>query len=320
MNNNNHSIEVKNLTKKFGKFVSVDSISFDVYEGEVFGFLGANGAGKSTTIKMLCGILEPTSGEALVGGYSINTDPDMIKTQIGYMSQKFSLYNDLTVDENINFFSAIYGLSGERLVQRKNWVINTAGLAGKEKLLARTLSIGYKQRLALGCAVIHEPKIVFLDEPTGGVDPISRRSFWELINDLSQSGITVFVTTHYLDEAEFCNRIMLIDAGKIIAGGSPKELKTEYLNCKILEIECDRIDEAITILDKTDIVSNAAYFGKYAHVTVPLDNGNGMTTEDRIRAVKEILSGNHGIDVVRIDEILPSLEDVFVNLLEREEK
>jgi ABC-2 type transport system ATP-binding protein len=320
LNNNNHSIEVKNLTKKFGKFTSVDNISFDVHEGEVFGFLGANGAGKSTTIKMLCGILEATSGDALVGGYSINTDPDMIKKKIGYMSQKFSLYNDLTVEENINFFSAIYGLSGERLQTRKNWVIKTAGLEGKEKMLSRNLSIGYKQRLALGCAVIHEPKIVFLDEPTGGVDPISRRSFWELINDLSQNGITVFVTTHYLDEAEFCNRIMMIDAGKIIAGGSPKELKTNYLNRIILEIECDRVDEAISILDKTELVSNAAYFGKYVHVTVPSENGSGLTIQDRIKSIKELLSDRNGINVKRVDEILPSLEDVFVNLLERSEK
>src|SRR5690349_23853590 len=195
-----NSIEVKDLSKKFGAFTSVDNISFDVKQGEVFGFLGANGAGKSTTIKMLCGILEPTSGDAMVGGFSIDKQADDVKRNIGYMSQKFSLYTDLTVEENINFFGSIYGLGGKKLDERKTWVLKTAGLEDRRSSLTGTLSTGYKQRLALGCAVIHEPKIVFLDEPTGGVDPISRKNFWDLINDLSHEGITVFVTTHYLDE------------------------------------------------------------------------------------------------------------------------
>jgi len=228
LNNNNNSIIVTNLTKKFGKFISVDNISFEVHEGEVFGFLGANGAGKSTTIRMLCGILEPTSGDAIVGGYSINKQPDMIKRQIGYMSQKFSLYNDLTVEENINFFSAIYGLSGERLQMRKKWILKIADLEGKEKILSHNLAIGFKQRLALGCAVIHEPKIVFLDEPTGGVDPITRRQFWNLIFEAARDGITVFVTTHYMDEAEYCDRVTIMVDGKIAALNTPSALKKTY--------------------------------------------------------------------------------------------
>lgn len=310
-----NSIEINNLTKKFGKFTSVDSISFEVKSGEVFGFLGANGAGKSTTIKMLCGILEPTSGDALVGGYSVKKEPDMIKRNIGYMSQKFSLYNDLTVNENINFFSGMYGLEGRRLEERKKWVLKIANLEGRENTLAVNLSGGFKQRLALGCAVIHEPKIVFLDEPTGGVDPISRRNFWDLINDLSQSGTTVFVTTHYLDEAEYCNRIMMINAGKIIAGGSPKELKTEYLGKAIFEIECENIEDAVTILDNTDWIEGSAFFGKYVHVTI----SSKLNTEEIIANLNNVLK-EKGIEAGRIEKIAPSLEDVFVNLLETKEK
>lgn len=310
-----NSIEVKNLTKKFGKFVSVDNISFDVKTGEVFGFLGANGAGKSTTIRMLCGILEPTSGDALVGGFSVTKEPDKIKKIIGYMSQKFSLYNDLSVAENIRFFASVYGIFNDKLNERKNWVLKMAGLEGREDTLTKNLAAGFKQRLALGCAVIHEPKIVFLDEPTGGVDPISRRNFWEFINELSQKGITVFVTTHYLDEAEFCNRIMLINAGKIIAGGSPKELKTNYLKNAILEIECNRLDDAIKILDKIIWLKKAAYFGKYLHVMIADVNPHN-SIEDTVNDVRKILSEENGINVNRIDKIIPSLEDVFVNLLE----
>jgi ABC-2 type transport system ATP-binding protein len=310
-----NSIEVKNLTKKFGKFTSVNSISFEVKTGEVFGFLGANGAGKSTTIRMLCGILEPTSGEATVGGFSVTKEPDKIKKSIGYMSQKFSLYNDLTVAENIRFFGSVYGIFNTKLADRKSWVLKMAGLEGRENTLTQNLSTGFKQRLALGCAVIHEPKIVFLDEPTGGVDPISRRNFWDFINDLSSKGTTVFVTTHYLDEAEFCNRIMMIDAGKIIAGGSPKELKSNYLKNPILEIECERIDEAMQIIDKIPWLKKAAYFGKYLHVMVSDENPHS-SIEETIDDIKRILTEENGINVIRIDRIIPSLEDVFVNLLE----
>lgn len=310
-----NSIEVKNLTKKFGKFISVDNISFNVDEGEVFGFLGANGAGKSTTIKMLCGILEPTSGDATVGGYSIISDPYNIKRNIGYMSQKFSLYNDLTVNENINFFGGVYGLSNHKLAERKRWVLEISGLDGKEYTLTKNLSTGYKQRLALGCAVIHEPAIVFLDEPTGGVDPISRRNFWDLINELSRKGITVFVTTHYLDEAEFCNRIMMIDAGKIIAGGSPKELKEKYLDKQILEIETGDLESTLDVLDNINWIVNASFFGNYVHAATAFRDESGLSFDEKIKFIKEELSAKN-IILKRIDKIIPSLEDVFVNLLE----
>ncbi len=296
----------------------MDSISFDVKEGEVFGFLGANGAGKSTTIKMLCGILEPTSGDAMVGGFSIDKESDMVKRNIGYMSQKFSLYNDLTVGENINFFGSIYGLKRDKLAERKSWVLKTADILDREKSITGTLSTGFKQRLALGCAVIHEPKIVFLDEPTGGVDPISRKNFWDLINELSQMGITVFVTTHYLDEAEFCNRIVMIDAGKIIAVGSPAQLKTNYLKNAIIEIECEPVDNAIKLLDKAEWINNTAYFGQYLHLTLSDKDELTADIDLRINDIRKLLTDN-SITVHRIDRIAPSLEDVFVNLLEKED-
>ena len=304
------SIEVNNLTKKFGKFTAVDDISFSVSEGEIFGFLGANGAGKSTTIKMLCALLEPTSGDALVGGFSIKNQPDMVKNNIGYMSQRFSLYNDLTVEENIDFFGGVYGLEGNDLFDRKKWVLKIAGLESKEKLLTGSLPGGIKQRLALGTAVIHRPKIVFLDEPTSGVDPISRRSFWDLIHDLSNDGITVLVTTHYLEEAEFCGNIILINAGKLIAEGSSKKLKTEYLKSDIYEIICPRLIEAFEVLDKAPFIDEASIFGNHIHIVV----NNQFTGRDQ---VKNYLFQERGIELERIDKIQPSLEDVFIHLLEK---
>lgn len=311
-----NSIEVQHLTKKFGNFTSVNDISFNVRVGEVFGFLGSNGAGKSTTIKMLCGILEPTSGDAKVGGFSIDKEPDMVKKNIGYMSQKFSLYNDLTVEENINFFGGVYGLDEDRLSKRKKWVLNMAALENKENNLTSSLSVGYKQRLALGCAVIHEPKIVFLDEPTGGVDPISRRRFWDLINDLSDKGTTVFVTTHYLDEAEFCNRITLIDAGKLIASGSPKELKFKYLRQPVIEIACSDIYFAIKILEEENFADNVTIFGNSLHATLKDINKERDHLDREIKLIVNKLEENN-IKVHRIQEITPSLEDVFLNLLEK---
>ena len=242
-----YSIEVNNLTKNFGSFVSVDHINFKVRKGEIFGFLGANGAGKSTTIKMLCAILDPTDGDAMVGGYSIKSQPEMVKKNIGYMSQRFSLYNDLSVEENIEFFGGVYGIEKDLLKEREKWVLDIAGLKGKEKVLTASLPGGIKQRLALGTAVIHKPGIVFLDEPTSGVDPISRRAFWDLINSLSEEGTTVFVTTHYLEEAEYCGNIILINAGKLIAEGNSKELKSKYLTNTILEIECAPVVDALSI-------------------------------------------------------------------------
>ncbi len=305
-----YSIEVNNLTKKFGSFTAVNGISFNVKEGEIFGFLGANGAGKSTAIRMLCGIIEPTSGDAMVAGYSVMNEPEKVKRNIGYMSQKFSLYNDLTVEENINFFGGVYGLYKEKLTERKNWVLKVAFLEGKEKLLTGSLPGGIKQRLALAIAVIHEPKIVFLDEPTGGVDPISRRNFWELINDLSHAGVTVFVTTHYLDEAEFCNTITLINAGNIIASGSSKELKTKYLTNTMLEVECDRVVDALEIFSKQDWVEETSIFGNYLHLSVR-DELSGKELINKI-------AGENKINIIRVDKIVPTLEDVFIYLLEKD--
>ena len=303
-----HAIEVRSLTKTFGAFTAVDAVSFDVEQGIIFGFLGANGAGKSTTIRMLCGLLDPTSGGAKVAGFDIRREPERVKRAIGYMSQKFSLYEDLTVAENIRFFGGAYNLARKTVDGRLPWILKMAGLEGRERSLTRTLSQGWKQRLALGCAVLHEPRIVFLDEPTGGVDPASRRRFWELINELSERGMTVFVTTHYLDEAEYCNDIRLIHAGRIVAGGSPRELKTRYIRNPILEVASDRPVEALEILQKEPWVLETSIFGTSLHISV------GDEEEGR-RLVRERL-GREGIAVHRIDRIMPSLEDVFIQQIE----
>ena len=231
------SIIVRDLTKTFGKFTAVDHISFDVAKGEIFGFLGPNGAGKSTTIRMLCGILRPTSGEGSVGGFSIATQSENIKKIIGYMSQKFTLYNDLTVGENIDFHGGIRRLPPALKAERKRWVLKMAGLEGRESALTRELSGGWKQRLALGCAILHRPAILFLDEPTASVDPVSRRDFWDLIYELSGQGTTAFVTSHYMDEVERCHRIAIIYAGAIIALGTPRELKARFAGTESASLE-----------------------------------------------------------------------------------
>jgi len=308
-----NAIEVNNLTKKFGDFTAVDNVNFTVKQGEIFGFLGANGAGKSTTIRMLIGVLEPTSGDALVGGYSIMKDPEMVKRNIGYMSQKFSLYNDLTVAENIRFYAGVYGLDGKKYQERKKWVLKVANLENMENTLTASLPGGIKQRLALGTAVIHEPKIVFLDEPTSGVDPVSRRNFWDLINDLSAGGTTVLVTTHYLDEAEFCNDIILINAGKLVAQGNSKALKTNYIKNPILEIETDRTVDSLEILEKEKWVGETSIFGNYIHVIL---NDDTITEKNIIKLLQE----QNGINVKRVERIVPTLEDVFIHLIEKDNK
>jgi drug efflux transport system ATP-binding protein len=223
--NGKEAVRAEDLSKRFGSFWAVKGVSFAVQEGEIFGFLGPNGAGKSTTIRMLCGILAPSGGKGLVAGYDVGRQPEKVKSSLGYMSQRFSLYDDLTVEENIEFYSGIYRLSAKKQAERKAWVLEMAGLAGREKSLPKELSGGWKQRLALGCAILHEPRILFLDEPTAGVDPVSRRRFWDLIVTLAEQGTTVFVTTHYMDEAEHCHRLALINQGKLVALGSPRELK-----------------------------------------------------------------------------------------------
>lgn len=307
------AIEVNNLTKKFGEFIAVNNINFDVKQGEIFGFLGANGAGKSTTIRMLIGVLAPTSGDAIVGGYSIMKEPEMVKRNIGYMSQKFSLYNDLTVAENIRFYAGIYGLDGKKYLERKQWVLKVANLENMEDMITSSLPGGIKQRLALGTAVIHEPKIVFLDEPTSGVDPVSRRNFWDLINDLSDAGTTVLVTTHYLDEAEFCNDIILINAGRLVAQGNAKALKTNYIKNPILEIESDRVVDSLEILEKEKWVGETSIFGNYLHVIL---NDNTIAEQQ----IKNLLYDKNGIIVKRIEKIIPTLEDVFIHLIEKDNK
>ncbi len=307
-----NAIEVEQLTKRFGDFTAVDQISFDVRQGEIFGFLGANGAGKSTTIRMLCALLSSTSGTARVGGYDINTHPEKVKESIGYMSQKFSLYEDLRVEENINFFGRVYGLSNHELQQRKEWVLEMAHLRGKDRVITGTLPIGWKQRLALGCAVLHRPRIVFLDEPTSGVDPLMRRRFWELINDFSAEGMTVIVTTHFLEEAEYCNDIVLINAGKIIAGGSPHELKHNYIKNPILGVRCTNVIEAMALIEKQPWALETSVFATHLHVSVD----NERQAKEQIRS---ILS-SQGIGITAIEKIIPSLEDVFIYLLNQEEK
>src|SRR5512138_3794342 len=245
-----NAIEARHLTRRFGEFVAVNDVSFDVRQGEVFGFLGSNGAGKSTTIRMLCGLLRPSSGTALVGGIDVGKDPEAVKRRIGYMSQKFSLYEKLTVDQNITFFGGIYGLSPDRLAARRDFVLEMAGLRGRERTRTGTLSAGWRQRLALGCAILHEPPIVFLDEPTSGVDPISRRNFWDLIYHLAGEGVTVFVTTHYMDEAEYCDRLGLIYRGELIALDTPGGLKRNFMHEEIIEVSCDQPQRALDFIEE----------------------------------------------------------------------
>ncbi len=307
-----NAIEVENLTKRFGTFTAVDHINFHVAQGEIFGFLGANGAGKSTTIRMLCALLQSSEGTARVAGFDINEQPEKVKSNIGYMSQKFSLYEDLTVEENISFFGKVYGLTNSELLERKGWVLEMANLAGREKSITRTLPGGWKQRLALGCAVLHKPRIVFLDEPTSGVDPVMRRKFWELINDLSADGITVLVTTHFLEEAEYCNDIIFINAGKIIAGGSPKELKRDHIKNPILEVQCDNVIEAMSVIERQRWAVETSVFGTHLHVSV--------TDEASAREnIKKILDAQK-ISWTKMERITPSLEDVFIYLLDQDAK
>ncbi|MBN1412035.1 MAG: ABC transporter ATP-binding protein [Spirochaetales bacterium] len=303
------AITSENLTRDFGRFRAVDSVNLRVDRGTIYGLLGANGAGKSTTIRMLCGLLKPTAGEAHVAGCSITGDPEGVKRSIGYMSQKFSLYEDLTVDENIEFFGGVYGLDKKTLKERRDWVIDMAGLSGREKSLTAELSGGWKQRLALGCAILHSPGIVFLDEPTGGVDPVSRRRFWDLINRLVRNGTTVLVTTHYLDEAEYCDTITLMHAGRIIAEGSPARLKEEHIKTATLEVECDNVIEAMECLQNDDRIDETTVFGTYLHVNSSHDQPESL--------VRSLLEGK-GIQVHRIDTIVPSLEDVFIHLIEKQ--
>jgi ABC-2 type transport system ATP-binding protein len=301
-----NSVVVEKLVKRFGDFVAVDNISLAVRKGEVFGFLGPNGAGKSTTIRMLCGLLKPTAGRAEVAGFDVARKPESVRQNIGYMSQRFSLYNDLKVIENLRLFAGLYSVPASVLKDRIEWALNMSNLKGQEDLVTGTLPGGWKQRLALGCAVLHQPPILFLDEPTSGVDPISRRQFWDLIHQMAADGVTVFVTTHYMEEAEYCNRLALIFRGKMVALGTPTELKRNSMKGELLLVECERLGDAMDALQKTPGVMDAAVFGNALHLVV--ENAASAEPEIRARLIQK------GITVGRIAPIRPSLEDAFVSL------
>jgi len=303
------AVEVEKLTRTFGDFVAVDAVSFAVEAGEVFGFLGPNGAGKTTTIKMLTGLVPPTSGTGTVAGLDIRRQGREIKRRIGYMSQLFSLYADLTVEENIAFFSGLYGVPRARRAERRDWVLEMAGLQGQRRRLTGDLSLGWKQRLALGCAVLHEPPVLFLDEPTSGVDPISRRSFWDLIYTLAAGGTTVFVTTHYMEEAEYCHRLALMNRGKLIALDTPASLRAG-LREPLLEVRASDGVKAVEALKGAPGVAEAGLFGRAVHVTL----------KDVEAAGPGRLAGllrERGIAVESVEPIEPSLEDVFIALVEQ---
>jgi ABC-2 type transport system ATP-binding protein len=306
------AVRVEDLERRFGAFVAVDRVSFEVARGEIFGFLGPNGAGKSTTIRMLTGLLAPTGGTGWVDGLDVRTEGEAIKERIGYMSQKFSLYEDLTVAQNLDFYGGIYRIPKEKKAARKAWALEMAGLADRQDSLTRELAGGWRQRLALAAAILHEPKILFLDEPTSGVDPISRRNFWDLIRTMAREGVTIFVTTHYMDEAEYCDRLALIYRGRLIALGTPEQLKREHMPEDVLEVALDRPAEALEALRRQPRVREAALFGNLLHVVV------ADAAEDA--AVVRAALAEAGLLVERTEKIVPSLEDVFVSLIEAEDR
>lgn len=306
MINGERSVVIEDLVKRFGDFTAVDHISLETRKGEIFGFLGPNGAGKSTTIRMLCGLLTPTSGRAQVAGFDVATQPESVRQNIGYMSQKFSLYNDLKVSENLQLFAGLYNVPRNLARERISWAVEMADLKGQEAMITGTLPGGWKQRLALGCAVLHRPPIIFLDEPTSGVDPLSRRQFWDVISQMSAEGVTVFVTTHYMEEAEYCNRLALIYRGRIVALGTPTELKHKFMQGELLLVECDPLGPAVEALQSAPQVLDAAVFGNALHLVV-------QEAATAIPAVRSFLA-SRGITVSKIEPSHPTLEDVFVSL------
>jgi ABC-2 type transport system ATP-binding protein len=312
MNGNGAVVEVRDLVKRFGDFTAVDRVSLTVGRGEIFGFLGPNGAGKSTVIRILCGLLEPTSGSATVGGFDVATQSESIKRIIGYMSQKFSLYDDLRVEENIDFFAGIYGVIGAKRSARKEYILKLANLEDRRGSMTRLLAGGWKQRLALGCAILHEPPILFLDEPTSGVDPIARRGFWDLIYQLSEAGHTIFVSTHYMDEAEYCHRLALMYRGKIVALGAPEELKRSLTSHHLMDLESSDPLESMKALRGEPGILDSAVFGGGLHVAVE----DPAAAAPRIR---EALAAR-GISIRHLEPVPPSMEDVFVAMIEQEER
>jgi ABC-2 type transport system ATP-binding protein len=312
MDNLELAVEAQKLTRRFGDFVAVDDVNLAVKRGEIFGFLGSNGAGKTTTIRMLCGLLTPSSGKARVAGFDLATEAEQIKQNIGYMSQKFSLYDDLTVEENIDFFGGVYGVSMDRRKARKEFVLQISGLENRHTTMTRLLPGGWKQRLALGCAILHEPPILFLDEPTSGVDPIARRNFWDLIYRLSAQGHTVFVTTHYMDEAEYCHRLALMHRGRIIALGPVATLKEELKSHQLMHLDSSDLFESMKALEGAEGILDTAVFGSGLHLTV----------RDPAKAsaiIRDELSKRH-IQIDRLEVIEPSMEDVFVAMIEEEDR
>jgi ABC-2 type transport system ATP-binding protein len=307
-----YAVSVEKLTRRFGDFTAVDGISFNVHSGEIFGFLGPNGSGKTTTIRMLTGLLPPTSGRGSVAGFDILREQARIKPEIGYMSQKFSLYSDLTVAENIDFYAGVYNVPRKRRAERKAWVLDMAGLRGKEGLLTRDLSGGWKQRLALGCAILHQPRILFLDEPTSGVDPISRRAFWDLIYELSAQGVTIFVTTHYMDEAEHCHTLGLLYYGQIIALGSPAGMKANMKAGQMLEIDVSDALKASNVISGLPGVQSSAPYGDKLHVLVWGDADDDVDSLTRCLAAA-------GLPPRQIERIEFSLEDLFIIFIEMQE-
>ncbi len=298
------AVEVDRLTKVFDGFTAVDGLTFDIRRGQIFGFLGPNGAGKTTTIRMLLGLLVPTEGTATVLGYDAQDQAEEIRKRVGYMSQQFSLYDDLTVGENLEFYGRTYGVKGKRLRDRKAFVTEMAGLAGREGDLTRNLAGGWKQRLALGAAILHEPDMLFLDEPTAGVDPISRRQFWEFLYELAAAGKTILVTTHYMDEAEHCQDLALIHRGQLIARGAPEDIKIEHMEGEVLEIDCHPSDSALEVLQQLGVFDEVTLYGALIHAVAD-------QVEEQTDLVREALE-DAGVTVRAMEIIPPSLEDVFI--------
>ncbi len=305
MNDFTNAVEIHNLTKCFGKFTAVNSINFNIPRGEIFGLLGPNGAGKTTTIRMLCGLMLPDAGSATVLGYDVTRQPEEIKKRIGYMSQKFSLYNDLTALENINFYAAIYSVPDKERTARVSQLIEMSGLKGFERELTHNLSGAWRQRLALACAIVHNPPMLFLDEATAGVDPVSRREFWDLIYSLAGEGVSVLATTHYMDEAEYCNMIGMMYQGELVALASPDTIKDE-LPGVLVQLDCDRPGEAAEMLQGLPGVRNVSVHGAQVHVTV--------TAARETKQVEKAL-GNAGFNLRSVEIIQPSLEDAFISMV-----
>jgi ABC-2 type transport system ATP-binding protein len=308
------AIVAENLVIRFGDFTAVNDISFSVSHGEIFGFLGPNGAGKTTTIRALLGLLRPTGGRATVLGYDVSRQAKAMQAHVGYMSQLFTLYRDLTAVENISFYGRVYGQEAQDLARRREEIVAMAGLRGHENELTANLSGGWRQRLALGCAIVHKPELVFLDEPTAGVDPVSRREFWELIYNLARGGTTIFVTTHYMDEAEHCQRVAFISNGRLVAIGSPSELKTRQMRGQVIEIVCSDAEAAVRVLGQAQQqgvleLDEVALYGAQVHVVVP--------SAEQAKPVIRSLLRNEGIEAKSIDWIAPSLEDVFISNVRR---